>query len=88
VLLPAVRAAPASTLIMADGFSCREQIAQGTGRRALHLAQVVQMALREAARAPRLLPELGYERPSFEALARRRLRRRRSAWLGTPTVSD
>lgn len=30
-LLPAVRRAPLSTLITADGFSCREQIAQETG---------------------------------------------------------
>ncbi|HTS38632.1 MAG TPA: FAD-linked oxidase C-terminal domain-containing protein [Candidatus Solibacter sp.] len=45
-LLPAVRQAPADWLIIADGFSCREQIAQGTNRRALHLAEVLQMALR------------------------------------------
>jgi Fe-S oxidoreductase len=45
VLLPAVRAAAGDTLLIADGFSCREQIAQATGRRALHLAQVLQMAL-------------------------------------------
>jgi hypothetical protein len=44
-LLPAVRQAPADWLIIADGFSCREQIAQGTNRRALHLAEVLQMAL-------------------------------------------
>ena len=44
-LLPAVRSAPADWLIIADGFSCREQIAQGTGRHALHLAEVLQMVL-------------------------------------------
>ena len=44
-LLPAVRKAPADWLIIADGFSCREQIAQGTNRQALHLAEVLQMAL-------------------------------------------
>src|SRR5205823_4728793 len=44
-LLPAVRNAPPDWLIIADGFSCREQIAQGTGRHALHLAEVLQMAL-------------------------------------------
>jgi FAD/FMN-containing dehydrogenase/Fe-S oxidoreductase len=44
-LLPAVRHAPADWLIVADGFSCREQIAQGTERRALHLAEVLLMAL-------------------------------------------
>jgi hypothetical protein len=45
VLLPAVRQADKDTLVIADGFSCREQIAQTTDRRALHLAQVIQMAL-------------------------------------------
>jgi len=45
-LLPAVREAAAETLIVADGFSCREQILQATGRHALHLAELIQMALR------------------------------------------
>jgi FAD/FMN-containing dehydrogenase/Fe-S oxidoreductase len=41
-LLPAVRKAPASTLVLADGFSCRTQIEQaGTGRTPVHLAQVL-----------------------------------------------
>jgi hypothetical protein len=44
VLLPKVREAAADTLIIADGFSCREQIAQSTNRRALHLAQVLRLA--------------------------------------------
>jgi len=47
VLLPAVRRAPVDTMIVADGFSCREQILQATGRQALHLAQVLQRGLRE-----------------------------------------
>jgi hypothetical protein len=47
VLLPAVRASEENTLIIADGFSCREQIGQTTGRRALHLAQVLQLALHQ-----------------------------------------
>jgi len=46
-LLPAVRSAPADCLIIADGFSCREQIAQGSDRQALHLAEVLQMALEQ-----------------------------------------
>jgi FAD/FMN-containing dehydrogenase/Fe-S oxidoreductase len=46
-LLPAVRQAAPDTWIVADGFSCREQIAQGTSRRGLHLAQVLQLALRQ-----------------------------------------
>jgi hypothetical protein len=48
-LLPAVRGAAADTFIVADGFSCREQIAQVTGRRALHLAEIIQMAQRAGA---------------------------------------
>jgi Fe-S oxidoreductase len=44
-LLPAVRAAGPDVLILADGFSCREQIAQLTGRRALHLAEAARAAL-------------------------------------------
>jgi len=45
VLLPRVRAASSETLILADGFSCREQIEQATGRKTLHLAEAIQMAL-------------------------------------------
>jgi FAD/FMN-containing dehydrogenase/Fe-S oxidoreductase len=41
VLLPAVRQAAAQTLIVTDGFSCREQIAQNSPRRAVHLAEVL-----------------------------------------------
>jgi len=41
VLLPAVRAASPDTIIVADGFSCREQIRQATGRPAVHLAEVL-----------------------------------------------
>jgi Fe-S oxidoreductase len=44
-LLPAVRNAASDCLIIADGFSCREQISQGTGRQTLHLAEVLRMAL-------------------------------------------
>lgn len=45
VLLPALRSSSAETLILADGFSCREQIVQQTGRSALHLAQILHMGL-------------------------------------------
>ena len=47
VLLPAVRVQSKDTLIITDGFSCREQIAQTTERQALHLAEVIQMALHQ-----------------------------------------
>jgi FAD/FMN-containing dehydrogenase/Fe-S oxidoreductase len=45
VLLPAVRNAEPDTLIVSDGFSCREQIVQGTGREAIHLAEALKLAL-------------------------------------------
>jgi Fe-S oxidoreductase len=44
-LLPAVRKADAGTLIVADGTSCRHQIADGAGRAALHVARVLAQAL-------------------------------------------
>jgi FAD/FMN-containing dehydrogenase/Fe-S oxidoreductase len=43
VLLPAVRKTPADAFIVSDGFSCREQILQATGRRAIHLAEALQL---------------------------------------------
>jgi FAD/FMN-containing dehydrogenase/Fe-S oxidoreductase len=46
-LLPAVRQAPPDWLVIADGFSCREQIAHRTDRQAFHLAEILQMALHE-----------------------------------------
>ena len=60
VLLPAIRNAPRDALIIADGFSCREQILQQTERKGLHLAQVLQMALRGDRNQPSALPEREY----------------------------
>jgi Fe-S oxidoreductase/FAD/FMN-containing dehydrogenase len=68
-LLPAVRKADDSTIIVADGFSCREQISQQTQREALHLAEVIQLA-REAE-----ISEKG-ERPEAKFIARRKATRR------------
>jgi Fe-S oxidoreductase len=48
VLLPAIRSAAEDTLVIADGYSCREQIAQCTGRRALHLAEVLRYGIQRA----------------------------------------
>jgi Fe-S oxidoreductase len=48
-LLPAVRGADASALIVADGTSCRHQIADGSNRTAIHVAQVLAMSLDSAA---------------------------------------
>jgi Fe-S oxidoreductase len=50
VLLPAVRSAAPETLIVSDGFSCREQIEQATGRKPLHVADLLQLALRRTSR--------------------------------------
>jgi Fe-S oxidoreductase len=50
-LLPAVRAADEHTMIVASGYSCREQISQGTDRQALHIAEVVALALKRAREA-------------------------------------
>jgi Fe-S oxidoreductase len=44
-LLPAVRTAAADTLIVAPGVSCRQQIAHGAGRTALHPAEALRLAL-------------------------------------------
>ena len=56
-LLPEVRRAPLETLVIADGFSCREQIRQGTAREALHLAEILRMAMREERPGTDLAPE-------------------------------
>jgi FAD/FMN-containing dehydrogenase/Fe-S oxidoreductase len=68
VLLPAVRRAPKDTLIVADGFSCRTQIEQATSRRALHLADLLQLAVKDGPHGPagdyperRYVPEYGGE---------------------------
>lgn len=45
VLLPQVRAAPEATVILANGFSCREQIEQGAGRKTLHVAELLTRAV-------------------------------------------
>ncbi|WUH78758.1 FAD-binding oxidoreductase [Streptomyces sp. NBC_00435] len=47
-LLPSLRAAAPGTEVLADGFSCRTQIAQLAGGRARHLAEVLAEALPEA----------------------------------------
>jgi Fe-S oxidoreductase len=45
VVLPKVREAGDDVLVVADGFSCREQIRQGTGKRAYNIAELIAMAL-------------------------------------------
>jgi FAD/FMN-containing dehydrogenase/Fe-S oxidoreductase len=66
VLLPKVREASADTIVVADGFSCRTQIEQGgTGRRALHIAQVLKLAQDHGPAGPAgALPEGNLQAPS------------------------
>jgi FAD/FMN-containing dehydrogenase/Fe-S oxidoreductase len=51
-LLPAIRDLDDTALVIADGFSCREQIDQGAGRQPLHVAEVLYLALQRAGRIP------------------------------------
>lgn len=44
-MLPAIRATPADTVVVSDGFSCRTQIAQESGRTPVHLAELLRRAL-------------------------------------------
>jgi FAD/FMN-containing dehydrogenase/Fe-S oxidoreductase len=86
VLLPKVREADPSTLIVADGFSCREQISQLTNRHALHFAEVLQMALREGPAGP------SGDQPEQQMVERRQAGLRRSkaravAGLGAASVA-
>ncbi|HWR36124.1 MAG TPA: FAD-linked oxidase C-terminal domain-containing protein [Clostridia bacterium] len=56
-LKPLLERATPETIIVADGFSCREQIAQTSDRHALHLAEVMQMALHGEQSVPKQFPE-------------------------------
>jgi FAD/FMN-containing dehydrogenase/Fe-S oxidoreductase len=47
-LFPEVRRASRDTIVLTNGFSCREQIAHGTGRQTLHLAELLLMAHEKA----------------------------------------
>jgi FAD/FMN-containing dehydrogenase/Fe-S oxidoreductase len=76
VLLPRVRDASPYTLVLTDGFSCHSQIDHGSDRQALHLAQAIQMALREGPNGPSTpLPERRSGAAPGQAHARSRLRR-------------
>jgi Fe-S oxidoreductase len=72
-LLPEVRQAGDQDLIISDGFSCKTQIEQGTDRSALHLAQVLQLALRRSYREGRR-PEEMFERERAAEFRRGRTR--------------
>src|SRR5438045_6476686 len=70
VLLPEVRKAPVSTIIMADGFSCKEQIAQETNRHALHLAEVLRLGLATGNHFSTMYPETHFVQPRQKAQKR------------------
>jgi Fe-S oxidoreductase len=82
-LLPRVREAAAHTLIVADGFSCRSQIEQAqTGRRALHLAEVLQLARKQGPADAGPYPERSVAGPPAPSLGRRASRAATVAGLG------
>lgn len=57
-LLPHVRQAGRNEILIADGFSCREQISQMTDRTGLHMAEVLQLAIQHGPAGPdELRPE-------------------------------
>ena len=66
-MLPAVRKAGVSTIVMADGFSCKEQIQQDTPRHGLHLAQVI---LHDRNGARHMYPEAEFVRKRTAARQR------------------
>jgi len=70
VLLPRVRAAGEGTLIVADGYSCREQIRQSTRRVALHPAQVLALGLDEHGGGPAVDAAPATGREARHAVAR------------------
>src|SRR5581483_226349 len=71
VLLPEVRQADASTLVLSDGFSCREQISQQTERHALHLAQAISLARQYGPEGPDgIYPEDVYVKTRKQAISR------------------
>jgi FAD/FMN-containing dehydrogenase/Fe-S oxidoreductase len=84
-LLPSVRAAAPQTMIVADGFSCREQIAQTTQRQAMHPVEVLHMALTDGDRRNDEFPERRYRGDLREK--RREARRLGGILIGTAIVA-
>ena len=70
-MLPAVRKAGLSTIVMSDGFSCKEQIEQETDRHALHTAEVLALAQRHGPHGLRsVYPEKELVEPRLKAQRR------------------
>jgi hypothetical protein len=86
-LLPALRRAGGETVIVADGFSCKTQVEQaGIGRRALHVSEVVQLALDHGPAGPRGAPEAA-ARPRPPASQPRRAARVAAAAVAVPALA-
>jgi FAD/FMN-containing dehydrogenase/Fe-S oxidoreductase len=86
-LLPAVRDADPQTLMVADGFSCKTQIEQGkTGRRALHVAQVMKLAREHGEKGAGSFPEREYYERRPPA-SRGRKARRAAGLLGAGALT-
>jgi Fe-S oxidoreductase len=84
-LLTQVSQAAVSTIIVADGFSCKEQIAQESNRHALHLAEVLRLGLDEQGTyCPTIYPETPFVRPRQAAQKKSMVR---AAVLGGLTLS-
>ena len=84
----AVRAAAPETIVVADGFSCREQIAQMTDRQALHPVQVMKMAIDDRNVASHgQYPELRYM-PDIPVERRKAARDKASDVVGAATAAD
>lgn len=73
-LLPAVRRAGLSTVILADGFSCREQVSQLTNRHPLHFAELLRLAIQGDGLGFRTLPETEVLAPHRQAVRKSKLR--------------
>jgi Fe-S oxidoreductase len=71
VLYPRLREADRDTLVISDGFSCREQIMHGTRRHGMHLAEVIQMALHQPLARRKTYIETGWvqEESSYPVIA-------------------
>lgn len=84
-LLPEVRKASVSTIIVADGFSCKEQIAQETNRNGMHLAEVLRLGLDERGEpGPTMYPEQRFVQPRRAAQKRSMVR---AAAIGILTLT-
>ncbi len=57
-LFPEIRSAPPDSYIVAEGFSCRTQIKDGTGRSPLHVSELLLLALRDKRNERLLHPEV------------------------------